>query len=227
MLFRSSREYDGTPGVKMLGIEFKGILPGDEGEVELKTRGIVESANVGTYTEVTLANLELTGKKGGNYKVDLDGEAKIKLSEPVEIWKKTPKEAPVTCTHTISPTDGTKFLCTVEVPLDDGVDYLFAMDSREKLEAGGTIVEKEDGKKVVQYTFDGIEPGTKHTFYVRSEATDNVDGVEIGSKDHEFTLLPRDEKDIPGAFTLTFAPNPADPSLFIATIPPEIGRAHV
>ena len=24
-----SREYDGTPGVKMLGIEFKGILPGD------------------------------------------------------------------------------------------------------------------------------------------------------------------------------------------------------
>ena len=221
-----SREYDGTAEVKLLGIEFNGILPGDEDDVELKSKGIVDSPNVGTYTEVKLSNLELGGKKGGNYKVDLSAETKVALSEPVEILKKTPKDAKVTCTHSVSPTDGTKFLATVEVPLDKGVDYLFAMDSRDNLTAGGTIVEKEDGDKVVQFTYDGIEPGSSHTFYVRSEATDNVEGVEIGSVDKEFSKLPRDEKDKPGAFTLTFAPNPADPTQFIATIPPVEGAEY-
>ena len=138
----------------MLGIEFKGILPGDECEVELKTRGIVESANVGTYTEVTLANLELTGKKGGNYKVDLDGEAKIKLSEPVEIWKKTPKEAPVTCTHTISPTDGTKFLCTVEVPLDDDLTMVLITYSQWTAVKNWKQAERSSKKKTAKKLFN-------------------------------------------------------------------------
>ena len=130
------RDYDGTAAVTLEGIEFIGILDADKGAVELKSKGLVASPNIGTYDKFTFEKIELGGEKGGNYYVDISPETEFPLAKPVEIRKKTPKPADVNCTHTISPTDGTKFLCTVEVPLDKGVDYLFAMDSREKLEAG-------------------------------------------------------------------------------------------
>ena len=64
----TDRDYDGTNAVEITAVTLSGVAPKDEVAVDIKDiRGMLSSANAGTYTEVTLPELTLTGKDSGNY----------------------------------------------------------------------------------------------------------------------------------------------------------------
>ena len=64
----TDRDYDGTNAVEITAVTLSGVALKDEVAVDLKDiRGMLSSANAGTYMEVTLPELTLTGKDSGNY----------------------------------------------------------------------------------------------------------------------------------------------------------------
>lgn len=63
-----SKTYDGSAAVTVTGVTLGGIISNDDVSVVLTSlTGTVDSANAGTYTEVTLPALSLTGEQAENY----------------------------------------------------------------------------------------------------------------------------------------------------------------
>ncbi|MCD8370186.1 MAG: YDG domain-containing protein, partial [Clostridiales bacterium] len=103
----TKREYDGTNEVKVSGVTLSGVIGNDDVSVDERgLTGTVDSANVGTYTSVTLSGLSLTGADAGNYTVPeqtvnanvtispktLTGELGISVSPNTYEYDKTEKE---------------------------------------------------------------------------------------------------------------------------------------
>ena len=79
------REYDGTNVVQITSVTVSGVIAGDVVMVDVTNlTGTLSSADVGTYTSVTLPELTLTGEDAGNYAVIQSAEA-VNLSESIII----------------------------------------------------------------------------------------------------------------------------------------------
>ena len=81
----ASRPYDGSKTVKITGVTVNGVYGSDSVQVDCTDlTGILDGADAGTYTSVTLPAMTLTGDAAGNYTVKQSEEA---VSAKVEITK--------------------------------------------------------------------------------------------------------------------------------------------
>lgn len=63
-----NRQYDGTTRVNVTAVELNGVAEGDTAAITTENlQGTLNSANAGTYTEVTLQNLSLVNNEKNNY----------------------------------------------------------------------------------------------------------------------------------------------------------------
>ncbi len=87
-----SRIYDGTNKVEITKVTLTGRIDGDDVSVDCNDlKGILSSADVGNYTDVTLQNnIELKGKDYSNYT----------LTQPIS---RIPTNVTITCTHKGTP----------------------------------------------------------------------------------------------------------------------------
>ena len=143
--------YDANPYViiKAVTPNYANLASGDkESEVvvdESKIQGIVESPNIGKYSKIQFADAPLSGDKGPNYCIDVEGE--YPLSETIEI---TATGAPTLKVeggegfYDASPNFTDRFLHTVKASAATGVidpdSYIYFCQSDEKPEIGNTEV---------------------------------------------------------------------------------------
>lgn len=201
------RQYDGTTKVAITEVTYddSGILSADEGMVTLEIDGLmgdISSPNVGTYSTVTFEDYRLSGEKGGNYALRATGS--INLTQDVTITQADGPAAPtLSGTYELSATTANTFAYTVSVkdPIEDAV-YEYRVD---------------EGAWQNSNVFDGLVPGSTHTFEARTKANANVKAGEIGSTG-SVTLHKLEQAAPDLTFAMTIAPN-ADGSSFTLTIP--------
>lgn len=243
------RVYDTTKIVKITDIELDkaGIVPTDnEADVEVNPADVVATIaqpDVDSYYEVKFTEeTKLSGPKGHNYCLDVSKS--YNLSTPVKI---TQHEAPAIKLDVVhykvadNPDAPNTFICYIKVSgatandvIDPNGKIFFCMDA-ENPDPENSAIWKE-GKKVslgldpenpdvltLVGEFDGIAPGSTHTFYAYTDGTKNVKKSAVGSCTRDFEKLPQDP---PEKCELAVSEEPnADGETFTATVTPfEEGR---
>lgn len=208
------RPYDATDQISLGDVNVEGVLADDEADVRVDTKdlkGTVDSADIGTYKNVLLTEIPLTGNKAENYTVAIP-EGKVQLKEPMEI---TQAEAPDRPTfknidqYEISSTDENTFVYTAE--LEDYPDWPY------KPEELAYEYRMDDGAWQDDNVFDGIVPESSHTFEARTKETANIAAGNEGSTGEVF--FEKLEQESPKSFTLKFTLN-EDNITYTAVIPP-------
>ena len=247
----SSRKYNGTTDVKItdLKVDLSNVREEDnknEGDIVIDPSaitGTIGGPDVGTYNRVTLTNQHLSGKNGGNYSIDgtyaVDSNI---LTGEIEIIQRDAPALSLDGHYEVSQNDATKFTHTVTVAgndpdkdvIDPACDVWFCMDAENPDVNDPTVWSVKgqwvalDPEKPEALTpigvFDGIEPGSTHTFYAYTDGTRNVaKSTSPGQYTEDFEKLLQDP---PEACELTISETPnADGETFTATVTPvEEGR---
>ncbi len=82
-----NRRYDGTSKVNVTGVTLAGIIGNDIVSVDTTgLQGTLKSANAGSYKEITLSQLTLTGSDAANYKL-VQPDSAVALTSDVVISK--------------------------------------------------------------------------------------------------------------------------------------------
>lgn len=199
-----NREYDGGTEVRITEVGLTGIVDKDKGKVSVDTSkvsgDIDEPGNAGSYKFVTLKNLALVGSEASNYTIE-ETQSNVALNPAVEIAKAKPPAPILEGVCKASDEIKDKFTYTLSVKNEaKGVKYVYWMDT---------------GKEQESPVFDGLDPGSKHTFYARAVESNNVEASEKGTTG-EVTIDKLSQK-APGSFTLTFTDN--GDGTFTAVIP--------
>lgn len=243
------RVYDTTKVVKITDIvlDKAGIVPTDnEADVEVNPADVVATIaqpDVDSYYEVKFTEeTKLSGPKGHNYCLDVSKS--YNLSTPVKI---TQHEAPAIKLDVAdykvadNPDAPNTFICYIKVSgatandiIDPKGKIMFCMDAENpdpenpdiwkegKMVSLGLDPENPDVLTLVG-EFDGIAPGSTHTFYAYTEGTKNVKKSAVGSCTRDFEKLPQNP---PESCELAISEEPnADEETFTATVTPfEEGR---
>lgn len=199
-----NREYDGGTEVRITEVGLDGIVEKDEGKVSVDTSkvsgDIDEPGNAGSYKFVTLKNLALVGSEASNYTIE-ETQSNVALNPAVEIAKAKPPAPILEGVCKASDEIKDKFTYTLSIKNEaKGVKYVYWMDT---------------GKEQESPVFDGLDPGSKHTFYAKAVESNNVEASNKGTTG-EVTIDKLTQK-APGSFTLTFTEN--GDGTFTATIP--------
>jgi hypothetical protein len=241
------RIYDATTNVKVVDIkvDMTGAIKGDEADIEVNPEaviGLISQPDVGEYYDIKFGDAPLAGAKGKNYCLDVTKS--YPLTKAVKI---TQREAPTikldVAKYVVSqnPDAPNTFTCYVNVTgatandiIDPTGKIMFCMDVENpdpddstiwkegQLVSLGLDPENPDVLTLVG-EFDGIAPGSTHTFYAYTDGTKNVKKSAVGSCTRDFEKLPQDP---PEKCELAVSEEPnADGETFTATVTPfEEGR---
>ena len=146
----ASKTYDGTTNVTtVLSITLTGVVSGKDVTATAASY-TYDSANAGESKTVTASNITLSGEDAGNYTLSATSATTSGIIE------KANQTAPtgVTGSYAVSSSDPSKFTYTVTAIT--GAEY--------KMDSGNW----QDSN-----SFDGIEPGSSHTFSARLKADEN------------------------------------------------------
>lgn len=198
------REYDGSTEVGIKEVTLNGVIEEDKAFVNVdlsKVKGDVkEPGDASKYQEVTLKNLALVGSEASNYTIE-ETQSNVALNPAVEIAKAKPPAPILEGVCKASDEIKDKFTYTLSIKNEaKGVKYVYWMDT---------------GKEQESPVFDGLDPGSKHTFYAKAVESNNVEASNKGTTG-EVTIDKLTQK-APGSFTLTFTEN--GDGTFTATIP--------
>lgn len=241
------RVYDSTTNVKVVDIkvDMSGAIKGDEADIEVNPEnviGLIPQPDVGEYYDIKFGDAPLAGAKGKNYCLDVTKS--YPLTKAVKI---TQREAPTikldVANYVVSqnPDAPNTFICYIKVSgatandiIDPKGKIMFCMDAENpdpenpdiwkegKMVSLGLDPENPDVLTLVG-EFDGIAPGSTHTFYAYTEGTKNVKKSAVGSCTRDFEKLPQNP---PESCELAISEEPnADEETFTATVTPfEEGR---
>lgn len=202
-----NRAYDATDQVKILyvGLDMANVIATDKDQVEAPVGMLatVESPNVGSYKSVKFENAVCGGPRGANYTAVVAGEG-VTLTEPVVISKKAGVKAPkvtVDYQESLNPDYKNKFVCTVKVdPQGDNYEY---------------CIDDTSGTWTSSRIFDGLLPGSEHTFYARVKESANT---QAGTPGEAKVVLEKLDRPAPEPFEMIFTRNVGE-ATFTAEIP--------
>lgn len=221
----ADKEYDGSPAVTIMEAWFdeSELVSGDHVEFDPEGKppvvasagsGTLGNAGVGVYDKVTITSsvMPLKGEDAGNYELKRPTSPTMMLSEPFEITKVKPIEAPVIKDakedYTVNEDNETFRYPLLLDKKNDKREYEYSMDSGVTWQTSNVFGAENSGQKLL--------PEKTKVFWARAKGDDNHEPGRTAELTKTFDKLTPGSR--PADFKLTFAQNP-DKMTYTATIP--------